>query len=108
MFPERAGRHPASSSVGPLDIDRDRFMTPAEAVRYGLIDELVERKALAAQSQRRPIPKRTVCVSPRGNERHHGRTTPRRRRPVPPAARGRPRRSPRRGRSRSRGRRLRA
>jgi ATP-dependent protease ClpP protease subunit len=30
------------------DIDRDRFMTPAEAVEYGLIDRLVERRALAA------------------------------------------------------------
>jgi ATP-dependent Clp protease protease subunit len=30
------------------DIDRDRFMTPEEAVGYGLIDKLVERKALAA------------------------------------------------------------
>ena len=29
------------------DIDRDRFMTPAEAVEYGLIDQLVERKAAA-------------------------------------------------------------
>ena len=31
-----------------LDIDRDRFMTPDEAVSYGLIDKLVERKAIAA------------------------------------------------------------
>ncbi len=31
-----------------LDIDRDRFMTPEEAVGYGLIDKLVERKAVAA------------------------------------------------------------
>jgi ATP-dependent Clp protease, protease subunit len=30
------------------DIDRDRFMTPDEALSYGLIDKLVERKALAA------------------------------------------------------------
>jgi ATP-dependent Clp protease protease subunit len=30
------------------DIDRDRFMTPDEAVAYGLIDKLVERRALAA------------------------------------------------------------
>jgi ATP-dependent Clp protease protease subunit len=30
------------------DIDRDRFMTADEAVGYGLIDKLVERKALAA------------------------------------------------------------
>jgi ATP-dependent Clp protease, protease subunit len=30
------------------DIDRDRFMTPAEAVEYGLIDKLVERRAIAA------------------------------------------------------------
>ena len=30
------------------DIDRDRFMTPAEAVDYGLIDRLVERRAIAA------------------------------------------------------------
>ena len=31
-----------------LDIDRDRFMTPDEAVSYGLIDNLIERKVLAA------------------------------------------------------------
>ena len=30
------------------DIDRDRFMTPDEALAYGLIDKLIERKALAA------------------------------------------------------------
>jgi ATP-dependent Clp protease protease subunit len=30
------------------DIDRDRFMTPDEAVAYGLIDKLVERRAIAA------------------------------------------------------------
>ena len=30
------------------DIDRDRFMTPDEALAYGLIDKLVERRALAA------------------------------------------------------------
>ncbi len=30
------------------DIDRDRFMTPDEALGYGLIDKLVERRALAA------------------------------------------------------------
>jgi ATP-dependent Clp protease protease subunit len=30
------------------DIDRDRFMTPDEAVAYGLIDKLVERRVLAA------------------------------------------------------------
>ncbi len=30
------------------DIDRDRFMTPEEALAYGLIDKLVERRALAA------------------------------------------------------------
>ena len=26
------------------DIDRDRFMTPAEAIRYGLVDEIVGRR----------------------------------------------------------------
>ena len=30
------------------DIDRDRFMTPDEAVEYGLIDKLIERRAVAA------------------------------------------------------------
>ena len=30
------------------DIDRDRFMTPDEAVGYGLVDEIVERRTLAA------------------------------------------------------------
>ena len=30
------------------DIDRDRFMTPQEACSYGLIDEIVDRTAIAA------------------------------------------------------------
>jgi len=30
------------------DIDRDRFMTPDEAKEYGLIDEIVQARALAA------------------------------------------------------------
>jgi ATP-dependent Clp protease protease subunit len=30
------------------DIDRDRFMAPAEAKEYGLIDEIVQARALAA------------------------------------------------------------
>ena len=30
------------------DIDRDRFMSPEEAKTYGLIDEIVQRRALAA------------------------------------------------------------
>ena len=30
------------------DIDRDRFMTPAEAVEYGLVDEIVAPRAVAA------------------------------------------------------------
>jgi ATP-dependent Clp protease protease subunit len=29
------------------DIDRDRFMTPEEAMEYGLVDAVMERKALA-------------------------------------------------------------
>ncbi|HUQ23033.1 MAG TPA: ATP-dependent Clp protease proteolytic subunit, partial [Gaiellaceae bacterium] len=31
-----------------LDIDRDRFMNPAEALAYGLVDKIVEPRALAA------------------------------------------------------------
>jgi ATP-dependent Clp protease protease subunit len=31
-----------------LDIDRDRFMTPAEALAYGLVDRIVEPRVLAA------------------------------------------------------------
>jgi len=31
-----------------LDIDRDRFMTPAEALAYGLVDKIVEPRAIAA------------------------------------------------------------
>ncbi|MBA3476440.1 MAG: ATP-dependent Clp protease proteolytic subunit, partial [Actinobacteria bacterium] len=31
-----------------LDIDRDRFMTPAEALAYGLVDKIVEPRAMAA------------------------------------------------------------
>ena len=27
------------------DIDRDRFMTPAEAVEYGLVDRILEPRA---------------------------------------------------------------
>jgi len=30
------------------DIDRDRFMTPGEALAYGLIDEIVSPRAVAA------------------------------------------------------------
>ena len=30
------------------DIDRDRFMTPAEAVGYGLVDEVVAPRAVVA------------------------------------------------------------
>jgi len=33
-----------------LDIDRDRFMTPGEAVAYGLVDEVLERRPAAAGS----------------------------------------------------------
>ncbi len=31
-----------------LDIDRDRFMTPTEAVDYGLVDKIVEPRAVVA------------------------------------------------------------
>ena len=31
-----------------LDIDRDRFMAPEEAVAYGLVDEVLERRPAAA------------------------------------------------------------
>jgi len=30
------------------DIDRDRFMTPEEAVEYGIVDAIMERRAVAA------------------------------------------------------------
>jgi ATP-dependent protease ClpP protease subunit len=30
------------------DIDRDRFMSPADALAYGLVDEIVTARALAA------------------------------------------------------------
>ena len=32
------------------DIDRDRFMSPEEAVAYGLVDEVLERRPVAAGS----------------------------------------------------------
>jgi ATP-dependent Clp protease protease subunit len=31
------------------DIDRDRFMTPAEAVEYGLVDRILEPRAHVAE-----------------------------------------------------------
>jgi ATP-dependent Clp protease protease subunit len=34
------------------DIDRDRFMTPAEAVEYGLIDGVIDAKEVAAAAVR--------------------------------------------------------
>ena len=30
------------------DIDRDRFMTPEEAVEYGMVDAVMERAAVGA------------------------------------------------------------
>ena len=30
------------------DIDRDRFMTPAEAIEYGLVDRILEPRAPTA------------------------------------------------------------
>jgi ATP-dependent Clp protease, protease subunit len=31
------------------DIDRDRFMTPEEAIRYGLVDEVMHRRAASVE-----------------------------------------------------------
>jgi ATP-dependent Clp protease protease subunit len=49
---ERMARIIAKHSGQPFeqvmkDIDRDRFMTPAEAREYGLIDEIVSPRTLA-------------------------------------------------------------
>jgi ATP-dependent Clp protease protease subunit len=35
-----------------LDIDRDRFMTPEQAVDYGLIDEIMEPRVAATGRSR--------------------------------------------------------
>jgi ATP-dependent Clp protease, protease subunit len=32
------------------DIDRDRFMTPAEAIEYGLIDSVLEPQAVRGEA----------------------------------------------------------
>ena len=47
---ELIGRHSGQDvEQVMLDIDRDRFMTPAEAVEYGLIDEVLSRQMIGSR-----------------------------------------------------------
>lgn len=47
IYSRHTGRHPEQIEA---DIDRDNFMTAEQALGYGIIDEIVERRASAGSS----------------------------------------------------------